>query len=113
MTDIFKCNKKSGTQCCAPKSKIQEHQLRHNASIPYPGPFNHIVGYDHYATPAPAPIHLNTFSYETQQTTTTSRPPIYSKYVCGVKGTSRNGGRSYLTYQAIFNDTDIKPRHAR
>uniref|UniRef100_A0A336MLD1 CSON002736 protein n=1 Tax=Culicoides sonorensis TaxID=179676 RepID=A0A336MLD1_CULSO len=118
MTDIFKC-KKSGTQCCAPKSKIQEHQLRYNATLPYPGPYQPVPTYDHYATPGPAipPMHHSTFVYEAQQTTTTPRQPVYSKYVCGVKGTSRNnGGRSYLTYTGLVNDTqsfNISPRHAR
>lgn len=113
MTDIFKC-KKSGTQCCASKSKILEHNQRYNATVPYPGSFQHVPAYDHYATPGPvAPVHLSTFMYETQQTTTTPRQPVYSKYVCGVKGTSRNGGRSYLTYEGVVNETHIRPRHAR
>lgn len=35
MTDLFKC-KKSGTQCCAPKTKIQEKQdsMGVNSSMP-------------------------------------------------------------------------------
>ncbi|XP_063709351.1 protein masquerade [Culicoides brevitarsis] len=122
MTDIFKC-KKSGTQCCAPKSKIQEHLQRFNATAPIPGPYQPqyqpgpyqpVPTYDHYATPGPiAPVHHSTFMYEQQQTTTTPRQPVYSKYVCGVKGTSRNGGRSYLTYSGLVNETQIRPRHAR
>lgn len=44
MTDMFKC-KKSGTQCCAPKTKIQEQLDRHNRNHTYPynpnlGPIN-------------------------------------------------------------------------
>lgn len=44
MTELFKC-KKSGTQCCAPKTKIQEQLDRHNRNHTYPynpnlGPVN-------------------------------------------------------------------------
>ncbi|KAL4705207.1 hypothetical protein ACJJTC_000205 [Scirpophaga incertulas] len=37
MTDVFKC-KKSGTQCCAPKSKVQEVAGDRNDSAPQPAP---------------------------------------------------------------------------
>lgn len=115
MTDLFKC-KKQGTQCCAPKSKVQEYQLRRNDTMPYPN-----VQYPHlnvYATPVPPPLQYTSFSYESQQTTTTPRPPVYSKYVCGVKGTGRNGARSYLTLSNLQNNTQledipIRPRSAR
>lgn len=44
MTEMFKC-KKSGTQCCAPKTKIQEQLDKHNRNHTYPynpnlGPIN-------------------------------------------------------------------------
>lgn len=32
----------------------------------------------------------------TTTTTTTTRSPVYSKYVCGVKGTSRNSRKAFL-----------------
>lgn len=35
MTDLFKC-KKSGTQCCAPKTKIQEKQETMGVNISMP-----------------------------------------------------------------------------
>lgn len=121
MTDLFKC-KKSGTQCCAPKSKIQEQLDRHNRNYTYPynpnvGPINPNYPpppqyYNNY--PQPSPIHGNypppphvyeptiqppqqpsTISYEIVQQTTPKPPQIYSKYVCGVKGTSRVA-KSYL-----------------
>lgn len=36
MTDLFKCSKKSGTTCCAPKSRIHEVQamMVRNESVP-------------------------------------------------------------------------------
>lgn len=42
MTDLFKC-KKSGTQCCAPKSVIREHlerkkEKQETSSTKYPDP---------------------------------------------------------------------------
>lgn len=114
MTDVFKC-KKPGTQCCAPKSKVQEYQLRRNDTVPFPNIYQQS---NVYATPVPPQMQYTSFSYENQQTTTTPRQPVYSKYVCGVKGNSRNGGRSYLTYAGQFNETEddlipIRPRSAR
>lgn len=42
MTDLFKC-KKSGTQCCAPKTKIQENLDKHNRQN-YTYPYNPNLG---------------------------------------------------------------------
>lgn len=114
MTDIFKC-KKLGTQCCAPKTKIQEHMDKNNKNYTYPynpnvGPINPNYPpppqyYNNYPQPPPShnypPPHLNqvyepTIPAPQLQSTipyeliTTPKPPqVYSKYVCGVKGTSR------------------------
>lgn len=114
MTDLFKC-KKIGTQCCAPKSKVQEYQLKRNETMAYPSIYQST---NIYATPSIPTLQYTSFSYENQQTTTTPRQPIYSKYVCGVKGTGRNIGRSYLTYSNFDKDTVvskilIRPRNAR
>ncbi|EAT46741.2 AAEL002126-PA [Aedes aegypti] len=138
MTDLFKC-KKSGTQCCAPKSKIQEVQMAagkikpndttnyppppppQNVAQPYPPPPQPLppaqqpqpqpgygppvmnsypgpVSNNIYEIPQTQPPvhHLSQPVYEPLPTTTTSRPQVYSKYVCGVKGTSR-GARSFLS----------------
>jgi Trypsin len=43
MTDLFKC-KKSGTQCCAPKTKIQEQLDKHNRMTNYTYPYNPNLG---------------------------------------------------------------------
>lgn len=129
MTDLFKC-KKSGTTCCAPKSRIQEiHEKMHRNQtyVPYnpnlntqnypapPPPNNYQTpppyynNYPNYAPPPPP--HPNAvYDQSIQQpssipyeipTTTTARPaPVYSKYVCGVKGTSRIA-KSMLTREEI------------
>lgn len=140
MTDLFKC-KKSGTQCCAPKSRIQEVQLaagkiKPNDTINYPLPPQN-VGQHHMPQPQqlpplqqqppqagygppvpnnyPGPVSNNIYElpptqqpiqqhsqtvYEPLTTTTTLRPHVYSKYVCGVKGTSR-AARSFLSRTAV------------
>ncbi len=127
MTDIFKC-KKSGTQCCAPKTKIQEHMDRlHRQNHTYHynpnvGPIN--PNYPHppqyYSTnnypPPPQnypPPHVyeptispnlqqqpSSINYEVVQPTSQKPLPVYSKYVCGVKGTSRVA-KSYLNTSEI------------
>uniref|UniRef100_A0A182Q6P9 Peptidase S1 domain-containing protein n=1 Tax=Anopheles farauti TaxID=69004 RepID=A0A182Q6P9_9DIPT len=164
MTDLFKC-KKSGTQCCAPKSKIQEVQQAAAASkitynnhtngggyppmqaLPPPPPPpplppqmmpqqpalaglgqpypmsppapsqlqpQHTAGYGPPApNPYPGPISNNLYEVPpTQQPpqyaqspvyeppTTTPRPQVYSKYVCGVKGTSR-AAKSVLSREVV------------
>lgn len=107
MTDLFKC-RKSGTQCCAPKSVIREHLDKKNgidnarndtafvppfiAQPPYkttPAP-----GYNVIHTPSPSFIDQSGINGRqplppAPMTSTSSRPPLYSKYVCGVKGTAR------------------------
>lgn len=132
ISELFRC-KKSGTQCCAPKSKIQELVDRHNRfNYTYPynpnlGPLNpnypHPVSnyYTNYPPPPPPPAqppnypppppyHPNPSPYPQQphpyepaqqavqasnqyevlaEQSTSSRPPPYSKYVCGVKGSIR------------------------
>lgn len=135
MTDLFKC-KKSGTTCCAPKSRIQEIQDKMHRNYTYP-PYN--PNYpppqapqapqppNNYQTPPPyyntypnypPPPHPNaiydpslqsiqqsSISYEIPTTTTARPAPVYSKYVCGVKGTSRIA-KSMLTRDEI-------PQHSR
>lgn len=57
MTDVFKC-KKAGTQCCAPKSKVQEvvggRPLNDTAPLPLPQP---ATNYQHYTTAMVAHTH--------------------------------------------------------
>ena len=133
MTDLFKC-KKSGTQCCAPKTKIQETLDKHSRNHTYP--YNPNLGpnyphpqqyYNNYPPPPsnnyppsspgsypplppnnyPPPPHIyeptaspqqTSISYEVQEVTTSPRPPPYSKYVCGVKGTIRTA-KEYLVLE--------------
>ncbi|XP_054263272.1 protein masquerade isoform X2 [Macrosteles quadrilineatus] len=85
MTELFKC-RKSGTQCCAPKSVIRELVEQKNgggAGGPTASRNDSIAAQyqPHYA-----PQHS-----QVTITTSTVRPPVYSKYVCGVKGTARGG----------------------
>lgn len=157
MTDLFKCAK-SGTKCCAPKTRIQELQtLARNDTIPYPfnnqiahpplqGPINpqqappplppfqgHLPNQPQYNFGALPPHNPNYppppqqqpvpqqpqiqqipqqqlpsgqanpnlpstpfFDISNSGTTTTIRPLIYSKYVCGVKGNSRTSRKFKL-----------------
>lgn len=145
ITDLFKC-KKSGTQCCAPKSKIQEQLDRHNrynltypynpnlgplnpnyphpansgyyTNYPPPPPPNYHAGYPppppqavppppqagpNYLQQAPLSPHIYeptqpSNHFESNDQTSSPRPPPYSKYVCGVKGTIR-AAKEYLTLQ--------------
>ncbi|XP_058821596.1 protein masquerade [Topomyia yanbarensis] len=152
MTDLFKC-KKSGTQCCAPKSRIQEVQMAvgkikpndtgiyppppqniaqpypvqpHQVPIPqqqppppsygppvpnnYPGPVSNNI---YEIPPTQQPIHQHSQPvYEPVPSTTTARPPVYSKYVCGVKGTSR-AARSFLDRTAMEHFADHQTRKGR
>lgn len=128
MTDLFKC-KKSGTQCCAPKTKIQEHMDRlHRQNYTYQynpnvGPINpnypppsQYYNTNNYPPQQPQhypPPHVyeptispnlqqqpSSISYEIVQPTSQKPLPVYSKYVCGVKGTSRVA-RSFLNSSKI------------
>ncbi|XP_015172120.1 PREDICTED: serine proteinase stubble [Polistes dominula] len=87
LTSLFKC-KKQGHQCCAPKSLIRE---LHGGNSSEPILTNRNDTYTNIVTARP---HTTTFAptiYETttMTVTTTTKSPVYSKYVCGVKGTSR------------------------
>ncbi|XP_012529808.1 protein masquerade isoform X1 [Monomorium pharaonis] len=82
LTNLFKC-KKQGHQCCAPKSLIKEF-LGGNSTEPILTNRNDTL----HVTSRPYITPITT-SYETTTVTTTTRSPVYSKYVCGVKGTSR------------------------
>lgn len=112
MTDVFKC-KKSGTLCCAPKTRILEMQTgtipnkRNDSLSLYPNPNpnqNQQPGavysgpnsiYETTVLPSP-PQAPHIYDQPTIPTTSTARTPVYSKYVCGVKGTSRVA-KSFLT----------------
>uniref|UniRef100_A0A1B0CAP5 Putative serine proteinase stubble-like isoform x1 n=1 Tax=Lutzomyia longipalpis TaxID=7200 RepID=A0A1B0CAP5_LUTLO len=64
---------------------------------PYPPPYGAATPMppNYPASPVPGPAIATTNNYEVPApTSTTSRPPIYSKYVCGVKGTSRTGRKA-------------------
>ncbi|XP_055609384.1 protein masquerade [Uranotaenia lowii] len=146
MTDIFKC-KKSGTQCCAPKTRIQEAQIalgkiKPNDTAVYPPPPPNVQNYpiqpqpgsipqqqppQGYGPPVPntypGPVNNNIYEpLPTQQPpqpqpvyeplpTTTPRP-VYSKYVCGVKGTSR-AARSFLSRTALEDVSYSRSRSGR
>lgn len=152
MTDVFKCAK-SGTKCCAPKTRIQEVQALSrndtiypfNSQVPHPpllqGPISpqqgppplppfqsHLPNGPQYNFGALPPHNQNylpqppvqqqqpqviqpqlsgvlptTPFYEISNsgTTTTIRPLIYSKYVCGVKGNSRTARKFKLDHREV------------
>ncbi|XP_029167237.1 protein masquerade isoform X2 [Nylanderia fulva] len=83
LTSLFKC-KKQGYQCCAPKSLIKE---LHDGNSTEPILTNR--NDTSYVTSRPYTTPFTTSIYETTTITTTTKNPVYSKYVCGVKGTSR------------------------
>ncbi|KOX79829.1 Plasma kallikrein [Melipona quadrifasciata] len=83
LTNLFKC-KKQGHQCCAPKSLIRELNGG-NSTEAILSNRNDTM----YVTSRPYTTPLSTSVYETTTMMTTMRSPVYSKYVCGVKGTSR------------------------
>ncbi|KAJ9573757.1 hypothetical protein L9F63_008881, partial [Diploptera punctata] len=85
MTELFRC-RKSGTQCCAPKSSIRELQEQKNGGGAQAR--NETVA-PHYR-PMPPQQHI-AVSASHLASSTTVRPPVYSKYVCGVKGAARAG----------------------
>ncbi|KYN43833.1 Plasma kallikrein [Trachymyrmex septentrionalis] len=82
LTNLFKC-KKQGHQCCAPKSLIREF---HDGNSTEPILTNRNDTFHVTSRPYTTPL---TTLYETTTIITTTRSPVYSKYVCGVKGTSR------------------------
>lgn len=86
ITDLFKC-KKLGHQCCAPKSLIRELQGG-NSSQQAASNRNDTI-FTPNSTHRPYTTTLSSLSYETTTIAATTRAPVYSKYVCGVKGTSR------------------------
>ncbi|XP_018571287.1 serine proteinase stubble isoform X2 [Anoplophora glabripennis] len=85
MTEIFKC-RKPGTKCCAPKTLIKETlgqgDVSHIEESTMPS-----VGIS-YTTPTTEMLTA-TSTTEMVKHASTSKTPVYSKYVCGVKGTSR------------------------
>ncbi|XP_046687888.1 protein masquerade isoform X2 [Homalodisca vitripennis] len=85
MTELFKC-RKSGTQCCAPKSMIREliEQKNGGGGISSSASRNDSIAAQYQ--PQYSVQHT-----QVSGTTSTVRPPVYSKYVCGVKGTARGG----------------------
>ncbi|XP_077294936.1 trypsin-like serine protease domain-containing protein masquerade [Arctopsyche grandis] len=96
MTDLFKC-RKTGTQCCAPKTRIQEMIGSKQQQNEGQQAASRNDTTSSYAPPSPypttTPTHVTTTYAPIEQApslTTTLRSPVYSKYVCGVKGTSRS-----------------------
>ncbi|XP_025422741.1 protein masquerade [Sipha flava] len=112
MTDVFKC-RKPGTQCCASKTQIREVVeqktgvvnngvvtqqstpqtyggfTHRNDTVP---PFRpHVPSSLQVYTPSPMTDYPMNPTVSTLTTTNAipSKPSTYSKYVCGVKGTSR------------------------
>ncbi|CAH0562526.1 unnamed protein product [Brassicogethes aeneus] len=84
MTEVFKC-RKSGTKCCAPKTLIKEASNKEDTGMKDSTIENSIP---HTTT---SPLTVTTTTEISKSISTTTRSPIYSKYVCGVKGTSRTG----------------------
>ncbi|XP_067212905.1 protein masquerade isoform X2 [Linepithema humile] len=81
LTSIFKC-KKQGHQCCAPKSLIREF---HGGNSTEPVLTNRNDTFYVTSRPYTTPTSI----YETTTAISTTNSPVYNKYVCGVKGTSR------------------------
>ncbi|KAG5880629.1 hypothetical protein JTB14_022570 [Gonioctena quinquepunctata] len=88
MTEIFKC-RKAGTKCCAPKSLIKE-ALGQSEEAPPKESTIHSMSVP-YTTPSSVTLTQSPTTEFTKLVSTTSRAPVYSKYVCGVKGTARTG----------------------
>ncbi|KAK9889960.1 hypothetical protein WA026_008770 [Henosepilachna vigintioctopunctata] len=85
MTDVFKC-KKSGTKCCAPKSLIKEAASGKEQLTERNSTVSTSVSYT-----TQKPVIDSTSTEVSKPGTSSGRPLVYSKYVCGVKGTSRIG----------------------
>lgn len=93
MTEIFKC-RKPATKCCASKALIRE-ALEYNensiSSMPHSTTTKSISMYT-TALPTTGYSSLTTVSALSKSSSLNgSKPSLYSKYVCGVKGTSRSG----------------------
>ncbi|XP_008206624.2 protein masquerade [Nasonia vitripennis] len=93
LTNVFKC-KKPGHQCCAAKSVIREYLGIQGENVTDNTALSNrndtifaITPHPSFATPQPTLLFDTTPI--TTTTTTTTKSPVYSKYVCGVKGTSR------------------------
>lgn len=88
MTEIFKC-RKAGTKCCAPKSMIKEALGQKDDS---PAKESTIQSFSvPYTTTSSVTLSQTSTTEISRVAPTTSRSPVYSKYVCGVKGTARTG----------------------
>ncbi|VVC28286.1 Hypothetical protein CINCED_3A025874 [Cinara cedri] len=111
MTDVFKC-RKPGTQCCASKTQIREVVEQKSGTVSSPPPptppsYGAQFGHRNDTIPPPFRPHIpsslqvytpSSVDYPANPTVSTltttsnpipSKPSTYSKYVCGVKGTSR------------------------
>ncbi|EFN81044.1 Plasma kallikrein [Harpegnathos saltator] len=115
LTNLFKC-KKQGHECCAPKSLIRNatepllmnrNDTFHVTPRPYTTPLTTSICKQFHCPQEKdflrckainkliiikKSIRLNPNIRDTNETTTvstTTRSPVYSKYVCGVKGTFR------------------------
>ncbi|KAJ8983511.1 hypothetical protein NQ317_012002, partial [Molorchus minor] len=88
MTEIFKC-RKVGTKCCAPKTMIKE-ALGIKEDAPVKDSTVQPISIS-FTTPSPVTLTPAPTTEVMKQISTTSKTPVYSKYVCGVKGTARTG----------------------
>ncbi|XP_031335735.1 protein masquerade-like isoform X1 [Photinus pyralis] len=87
MTEIFKC-RKSTMKCCAPKSLIREAMEHKHSEIS--SQINTSQSNNAVLTTMTPSIAESSPTTASASSLSTTRPPVYSKYVCGVKGTSRN-----------------------
>ncbi|XP_058796803.1 protein masquerade [Phymastichus coffea] len=91
LTSIFKC-KKPGHQCCAAKSVIREFQglqNNHTSESSLSNRNDSVFAVTPHPSFSPPTTSLLFETTAITTTTTTMKSPVYSKYVCGVKGTSR------------------------
>ncbi|KAF5303769.1 hypothetical protein FQA39_LY09842 [Lamprigera yunnana] len=91
MTDVFKC-RKPATKCCAPKSLIREvlgHKEADSSQTSQNTVQPNLILTTATSTIGDS-ISTTTLNPAKSSSVGTTRPLVYSKYVCGVKGTSRN-----------------------
>ncbi|KAK4871943.1 hypothetical protein RN001_016067 [Aquatica leii] len=91
MTEVFKC-RKPATKCCAPKSLIREalgHKDSDSSQASQSTLQPNLVLTTAASTVADS-VSTTTITPAKSSSSSTARPPVYSKYVCGVKGTSRS-----------------------
>ncbi|KAF5281334.1 hypothetical protein FQR65_LT02965 [Abscondita terminalis] len=91
MTEVFKC-RKPATKCCASKSLIREAlgNKDSDSSQASQSTLQPNLVLTTAASTIPDSTPTTTLAPIKSLSASTNRPPVYSKYVCGVKGTSRN-----------------------